>query len=74
MYVNKTEICKFKANDNISWQNLYLGSISKDFTKDEQTGISLNGTVYHFSVDQSSVKKEDMLDIHQYLMVKNNIK
>ena len=27
-----------------------------------------------FSVDHSSVKKEDILNIHQYLMVKNSIK
>ena len=35
LYVNKTEICKLKANDNISWYNFCLGSISKDFAKDE---------------------------------------
>ena len=48
LYVNKTEICKFKANDNVSWYNFCLGSISKDFTKYEQSEISLNGTVYDF--------------------------
>ena len=31
-------------------------------------------TVYDFSVDHSSVKKEDINNIHQYLMVKNKIK
>ena len=45
LYVNKTEICKFKANNNISWYNFCLGSLSKDLTKDEQKEISLNGTV-----------------------------
>ena len=34
--VNKRGICKFKAKDNISWYNFCLGSISKNFTKDEQ--------------------------------------
>ena len=72
MYVNKTEICKFKANDNISWYNFCLGSVSKDFTKYEQSEISLNSTAYDFSVDHSSIK-EDIINIHQYLMVKNNI-
>ena len=33
LYVNKTEIFKFKAGDNISWYNFCLGSVSKDFTK-----------------------------------------
>ena len=28
--------------------------------------ISLNGTVYDFSVDHSSIKKEDIVNIHQY--------
>ena len=30
--------------------------------------------LYDFSVDLSSIKKEDILNIHQYLMVKNNVK
>ena len=74
MYVNKTEICKFKAKDNISWYDFCLGSISKDFTKNEQSEISLNGTVYDFLVDHSSTKKEGIFNIHQYLMVQNNVK
>ena len=73
-YVNKTEIYNFKAKDNISWYNFCLGSVSKDFTKDQQSEDSLNGTVYNFSVDHSSLKKEDILNIYQYLMIKNNIK
>ena len=28
LYVNKTEIYKFKAKDNISWYNFCLGSVS----------------------------------------------
>ena len=74
LHVNKIEICKFKANDNISCSNFYLGNVSKDFTKDEQREISLNGTVYDFSVDHSSIKKENILNIHQYLMIKNDRK
>ena len=60
--------------DNVTWYNFCLGSISKDFTKDEQSEISFNGTVYDFSFDHSSIKKEGILNIHQYLMIKNNIK
>ena len=65
-YVNKIEIYKFKAKDKISWSNFCLGSVSQDFTKNEQNEVSLNGTVYGFSVDHSSIKKEDILNIHQY--------
>ena len=74
MYENKTKIRKFKAKVNISWYSFYLESVSQDFTKDEQSETSLNVTVYDFSVDYSSIKKEDILYIHQYLMIKNNIK
>ena len=42
--------------------------------KDEQSQISMNGTVYDFSVDHSSIKKEDILNIHQYIMIKDDIK
>ena len=50
MFINKTEIYKLKANDNISWYNICSGNILKDVTKDEQSETSLNGTVYDFSV------------------------
>ena len=35
---------------------------------------SLYGTVHDFSVDHSSIKEEDIFNIHQYLMVENNMK
>ena len=57
LYINKTEICKFKVKDNISWYNFCLGSVSNDFTRDEQSKISWNGTVYDLSVHHSSVNK-----------------
>ena len=74
LYINKTEIYKFKSKNNISWYNFCLGNVSKDFTKDKQSEIFLNGNVYHFSVDHSSIKKEGILNIHQYLIIRNNIK
>ena len=46
-------------------QQVCLGDLSKDFTKDKQGEISLNSTVYDFSVDPSSIKKEI------YLIFKN---
>lgn len=51
------QICKFKAHDNAPLYRFCLGSISKDFSKDEQSRIYLNGTVYDFSVDHSPVEK-----------------
>ena len=55
---------KFKTNNNIRWYNFCLGSIWKDLIKDEQKEISLNGTEYGFSVDHSSIRKEDFINIH----------
>ena len=52
--LNKTNICKYKANDNVSLYKFCLGSVSKDFTKYDPSGIFLNGTIYDFSVDHSS--------------------
>ena len=63
-----------KVNNIISWYNIFSESISKVSTKDEQREISLNGIIYDFSVDHSSTKKKDILNIHQYIMIKNNIK
>ena len=70
----KTNIWKFKANNSISWYGFCLGGKLKDFTKDEQSETSFNGTIYDFSVGHKSIKKGDILNIHQYLMVKNIIK
>ena len=74
MLVNKTEIGKFKMIDNINRYNFCLGSVSKDFTKVELSETCLNGVVNDFSVDHSSIKQEDILNIHEYLMVNNYIK
>lgn len=51
-----------------------MGSVSKYFTKNETSEISLNVTAYDFSVDQSPVQKEEILNIHVCLMKKNTIK
>ena len=60
------------ANDNINLCNFCLRSVLKDFPKDEKSEFFfLNGTVYDFSFDHSSVKKEDIHNILQYLMVRN---
>ena len=74
MTVNKTGIYKFKAHDSIRWYESCLGNVPKDFAKDEQSKFFLSGTVDNFSVDHSSVEKENILNFHEFLMVKNNVK
>ena len=48
--------------------------IYKFKVKNNMSEISVNGTVYDLSVDHSSIKKWDILNIHKYLMIKSNIK
>ena len=73
LFVNGKEIIKFKAKDSeIVAYPLCLGNISKDFSIDMlKTG--LNGFVYDFSVDYDIIKVDSILDIHKYLVEKNNI-
>ena len=75
LFVNGTEIYKFKAKDSeIVVTPLCLGNISKDFSVDNMKKTGLNGYVYDFSVDYDAIGVDDILDIHKYLMEKNNIK
>ena len=75
LFVNGTEIYKFKTKDSeIVVTPLCLGNISKDFSVDNMKKTGLNGYVYDFSVDYDAIGVDDILDIHKYLMEKNNIK
>ena len=76
MLVNGKGIFKFKAdNKNVTFPNQFcLGSISNGFSATEFREASLNGNVYDYPVDYSSVHISDILNIHTYLMTKSNIK
>ena len=74
LFVNGTEIHKFKAKDTeIVPSPLCLGNISNDFFVDNMKKIGLNVYVYDFSVDYDVIAVDDILDIHKYLMRKNGI-
>ena len=74
MFVNGTEIYKFKAKDSeIVAAPLCLGNISKDWSVDNMTKTGLNGYVYDFSVDYRGVVVDAILGIHNYLMTKNDM-
>ena len=71
LFINGAEIIKFKAKDSeIVATPLCLRNISKDFSVDNMKKTGLNGYVYDFSVDYDTV--DDILDIHKYLMKKND--
>ena len=74
LFVNSTEIYKFKAkNSEIVASPLCLGNISKDWSTDNMNNTRLNGYVYDFSVDYVAIAIDDIKDIHNYLMKKNDI-
>ena len=52
---------------------LSLGNISVDFPDYDFPKTGLNRCVYDFSVDYDAIANEKILDIHKYLMEKNNI-
>ena len=76
LFVNGKEIFKFKADDkNVNFPTQFcLGSISNGFSTTKSTEVSLNGNVCDFSVDYSSIDQSNILNIHKYLMIKNNVK
>ena len=74
LFVNATEIIKFKAKDsNIAVSPLCLGNISKDWSTDNMKKTELTGYVYDFSADYNAIAIDDIKDIHKYLMKKNDI-
>ena len=73
LFVNGTEIIKFKAKDSeIVATPLCLGNISKDWSVDNMKRTGLNEYVYDFRVDYDAIANDDILDIHNYLMKKND--
>ena len=47
--------------------------ISKEWLIDNMKKTGFNGYVYDFSVDYDAIAVDDILDIHKYLMKKNNM-
>ena len=76
MFIDRKDIFKFKAGNKIVSlpTQFCLGSMSNKFDANEYREISLKDSVYNFLVDYNGSDKSDILNIHKYLMVKNNIK
>ena len=74
LFVNGTEIYKFKAKDSeIVASPLCLGNISKDWSVDNLKKTRFTGYVYNFSVDYEAIAADDIKNIHKHLMKKNDI-
>ena len=75
IFVNGVEICKFKAIDSEINENLLrLGNASKDFLLVNVKKSGLFGYVNDFLVDNGSIGIDYILDIHEYLMEKHDIR
>ena len=74
LFVNGAEIMKFNTKDSeIAVTPLCLGNILKDWPIDNMKKVGLNEHVYDFSVDYNAIAVDDILNIHNYLMKKNDI-
>ena len=74
LFVNGTKIHKFKLKDSeILGHSLCLGNIPKDWSVDNMKKTGLTGYAYDFSVDYDAISVDDILDIHKYLIKKNNM-
>ena len=75
LLVNGKEIYKFKAsNKNVNFPSQFCpGSISSKLDYVDSGEVSLKGNVYDFLVDYLAVDKYNILNIHQYLKIKNSI-
>ena len=74
LLVNGIEIHKFTAKDSeVVPNNLCLGNVSKYFSPSNMKKSGCNGYIYDFSVDYDAINVDNILDIHKYLMKKNEI-
>ena len=74
LFLNGKETVKFKAKDSeIVEAALCLGKNSKDWSVGNMKKTEVNKYVYDFSVDYMAITVDDVLDIHNYLMRKNDI-
>ena len=72
-FVNGIEIYKFKAKDSeIVASSICLGNISKDWSMDNLKRTGFTVYVHNFSVDYDAISVNDIKDIHEYLMKKND--
>ena len=70
LFVNGKEVINFKCKYS---DPLCLGNISKDFDGVCMVSAGLARYVYDFIVDYWAIANDKILDIHNYLMKKNNI-
>ena len=75
LFVTTTKIFQFKAKySQIKSYPLFLENISKDFSVNNMIKAALNVYAYGFSVDYNINDTSNIIDIHNSLMKKHDIK
>ena len=73
MYPNGVKGNQSKVEDSeIKAYSLCFGNISKDFAIANLKKIRLNGCVYDFFLDYSTINAIDISDIYKYLIKKHD--
>ena len=73
LFVNGKKIINFKAKDSeIVPYPLCLGGLFKDFSPANTHKTGLSGYIHDFSVNYWAIPNDKILDIHKYLMKKDN--
>ena len=75
LFVNGKKVTKSKAkNSKLIKHSMCLGNFSFDYyIKNKIKYTGLYGSFYDFCVDYSAITNDKILEIHKYLMKKNNI-
>ena len=75
LFGNGKQIIKSKAKDyEIAANPLFSGKVSEEFSVGNMKKTELYGYVYDFSVYYRAIVAGKILEVHKYLMEKNNIK
>ena len=72
LFVNRKKSVRLKQI--IKMSTFQINFVWESYLINVEAEVSLEGNVYHFSVDNDAIRKSDILNIHKYLMVKNDIK
>ena len=74
LFVNGRGVTKFRPkNCELIKHPMFLGGLWKDYDKNSRKDTRLYGNVYDFSIDYSALATDEIVDIHNYLMKKNNL-
>ena len=74
LFVKGKEVTKFKAKDSkLIKYPMCLGGRSKYYDTNSREDTGLYGNVYNFTVNYNAIANDKIIDIHNYLMKKNNV-